>query len=223
MDDLGGNFIMKGKLTALALLATVVTVGGVYATWTFAEKTSTTASTTVNVAMTGVSSDTEKGTLQVTVMGANGFTLSVDDPYNTHDAAIKKEGIVTVTFKPSATASDDVKTNGINVQCVVSYAPYTGGPATITEWVYDDDTTDGNPTKQIFDITNDESAPILLNSSAATYDSGAGVFKWEIPAADVGIQLANAFHIDTLEEYNALNAELAKGHFVLTVSEYVAP
>ena len=204
---------MKGKLALLALLSTIVTVGSVYATWTFAEKNSTAASTTVNVAMTGVTSDTEKGTLTVMVMGENGFTLAVDDSNNDHIAEIKKTGEVKVKFAPSASASSDILNNGINVQCVVSYAPYTGGPASLAEWKYDG--------QQIFNIANDESAPILLNKSAATKDAD-GAFVWSIPANDIGIALANTFNIDTLEKYNALNEELSKGHFVLTVSEYTA-
>ncbi len=206
---------MKGKLAVLGFLCAAITVGGVYATWTFAENNATTANTTVNVAMTGVNSETEKGTLSVMVMGANGFTLAVDDSDNDHYADIKNEGEITVTFLPAASASADVKTHGIDVQCVISYAPYANGPATLEEWVYD--------SKQIFEIKNDASSPILLNKSSAVYNEETGVFTWKIPAGDVGIDLKNEFFIDTLEKYNALNAELAKGHFVLTVSEYTAP
>ena len=203
---------MKGKLAALALLSTIVTVGGVYATWTFAEGNTTAANTTVNVAMTGVNAETEKGTLSVQVMGANGFTLAVDDADNNHKPDIKKSGNVTVTFTPSASASEEVKANGINVKCVISYAPYETGAASLAEWVYEG--------TQIFDIINDEGTPIHLDAGDAT--NNAGVFTWTIPYENVGIDLTDAMKavpIDTLAKYNALNAILAKGHFVLTVSE----
>ena len=201
---------MKGKIALLAALSTAVTVGGVYATWTFAEKDSAAASTSVNVAMTGVNSETEKGTLSVMVMGSNGFSLAVDDANNDHYAEAKKSGVVTVTFTPSASASETVKTTGVDVKCIISYDPYAGGPASLEEWKYD--------SKQIFDIENDASDPIILSKSAAT--NNGGVFTWEIAAADIGIDLANDFYIDTLAKYNEMNAELAKGRFVLTVSEY---
>ena len=212
---------MKGKMALIATLCTAVTIGGVYATWTFAQKNAASANTTVNVAMTGLTGETEKGTLSVMVMGANGFTLAVDDSNSDHIADIKKEGVVTVTFTPAASASEDVKTNGIDVQCVISYAPYTGGPANLEAWTYAD--------TQIFEIDNDEDAPILLNKAAAVRDLETGVFTWTIPAADIGIDLTDAFSntttgvkIDTKGKYDAMNEELAKGHFVLTVSEYIA-
>ena len=203
---------MKAKMAMAAALATLVTVGGVYATWTFSEGNVTNASTTVNVAMTGVNSSTEKGTLSVRVMGTNGYTLAVDDSNNDHIAEIMATGVVTVTFKPSADASSDIKSNGIDVQCVISYEAYTGGPASLTEWKYDG--------KQIFDIINDAEDPIVLEKEDATFNSETGEFVWTIEAEDVGISLQNEFFIDTLEKYNQMNAELAKGSFKLTVSEY---
>lgn len=213
---------MKGKMALIATLCTAVTIGGVYATWTFAQNNAASANTTVNVAMTGVNASTEKGTLSVMVMGANGFTLAVDDSNNDHYADIKKEGVVTVTFTPAASAPDDVKNNGIDVQCVISYAPYAGGPATLAEWTYN--------AIPIFAIENDAEHPIMLSKSAAVRNLETGVCTWTIDASDVGIDLTDAFantttgvKIDTKGKYDALNEELAKGHFVLTVNEYVAP
>ena len=200
---------MKSKLAIMAAVATMVTVGGVYATWTFSEGSVVDATTTVNVAMTGVTTNTEKGTLAVTVMGEGGFTLSVDDSNNDHYPEIMKTGAVTVTFTPSATASDDVKTNGIDVQLAISYAPYTGGPASLEEWKYE--------TTQIFEVAAE---PLHLEGASAT-ESG-GVFTWTVAAGDIGIDLTTAMKavlIDTFEKYGDLNEILAKGHFVLTVSE----
>ncbi len=203
---------MKRKIALVSALATLVTVGGVYATWTFSEGEVIEASTTVNVAMTGVTTTTEKGTLSVTVMNDGGFTLAVDDSDNNHKPDILKTGVITVTFTPSATASQDIKQNGIDVQVYFTYAPYTNGPATLDDWKYEE--------TKIFDITTTESAPIHLDNEAATYENG--VFTWTITKESVGIDLTadmKVISIDTYEKYLALNAELAKGHFVVTVSE----
>lgn len=200
---------MKGKIAIAATLATIVTVGGVYATWSFAEKEVQNASTTVNVAMTGTTAETEKGTLSVTVMGEGGFTLAVDDIGNDHLPDIKKTGVVTVTFTPAGNASEDVKTNGIDVSFVISYAPYSGGPATLADWAYDG--------TQIFEI---DATPVHLTKGDAVEQDG--VFTWTIVADDVAVDLTAAMQavkIDTLDKYKDMNEELAKGHFVLTVSE----
>ena len=206
---------MKGKLALLALLSTIVTVGGVYATWTFAEGNTTAANTTVNVAMTGVNAETEKGTLSVTVMNNGGFTLAVDDANNDHLPDILKTGVITVTFTPSASASDAIKENGIDVKCVFSYKAKDGAanaPASLEAWTYEG--------TQIFNIENTEANPIHLDNEDASYANG--VFTWTIDPEDVGIDLTAAMKdvsIDTLAKYNALNAELGKGSFLVTVSE----
>ena len=207
---------MKAKMAMAAALATLVTVGGVYATWTFSEGNTSAASTTVNVAMTGVNATTEKGTLSVMVMSSGGLTLAVDDSNNDHYPELKKEGDVTVTFTPSTTASQLIKDGGIDVQLTISYAPYAGGAATLEEWTYE--------TKQIFDIINDETDPIHLDKSDAVKGTD-GVFTWTVGADLIGIALTDDMEgvlIDTLAKYNALNEILAKGHFVLTVSECTA-
>jgi hypothetical protein len=203
---------MKGKIALVSALATLVTVGGVYATWSFAENTANSASTTVNVSMTGITAATEKGTLSVMVMGENGFSLAVDDANNDHKPDIKKTGLVTVTFEPAASASEEVKQNGIDVQFTISYAPYANGPATLEEWVYD--------STQIFTISSE---PVHLAGGEDKKGSN-GVFTWTIEASSIGIDLTAAMkevYIDTKAEYDAMNTELGKGHFVLTVSECV--
>ena len=173
---------MKRKIALVSALATLVTVGGVYATWTFSEGEVINASTTVNVAMTGVTTTTEKGTLSVVVMNDGGFTLAVDDSNNNHKPDILKTGVITVTFTPSATASKEIKEQGIDVQVSIGYAPYKDGPATLDDWKYEE--------TKIFDITTTESAPIHLDNKDATHKDG--VFTWTIAAESVGIDLTKA-------------------------------
>ena len=203
---------MKGKLALLALLSTVVTVGSVYATWTFAENPTKNTTTTVNIAMTGLSSESEKGQLTIEALGTPSFTMAIDDDNKDHLPELYKKGTVKVTFKPSDSASQEVKTNGINIITYATYAAYEGGPASLAEWKYEG--------VQIFNITTNEAAPRHLQYSDATNVGGS--FVWEIDASVIGISLTDDFaamHIDTLEKYNALNAVLAKGHFVLNAQE----
>ena len=204
---------MKGKIALASALAAFVTVGGVYATWTFAEENVKEASTTVNVAMTGLEGKSEKGTLSVTVTHTGGFTLAVDDSNNDHLPEAKKTGTVIITFTPSISAPEEVKAKGIDVQFSISYAPYAGGPESLAQWTYGG--------TQIFDVTTDADAPVHLAKTKATKQEN-GSFVWTISADQIGIDLTAAMKnvsIDTLDKYNAMNAELAKGHFVLTASE----
>lgn len=200
---------MKGKLAFLALLSTIVTVGGVYATWTFAEGNTAASHTTTTVGMTGVNAATEKGSLSVM---ASTYKALIDDSDNNHLPDLKTEGVVTITFTPSASASEEVKTQGIDVKFVITYVANTGGPATLEEWKYDG--------TQIFDITYTTATPYHLDKEDAVLSGG--VFTWTINSADVGIVLHENFDdklIDTLDDYNALSTELNKGHFQLTVEE----
>ena len=203
---------MKAKMAITAALATLVTVGGVYASWSFAENSASSATTTVNVAMTGLTAASEKGTL---VVKDTGYTLAVDDADNNHLPDIMKDGTITITFTASPDASDEVKANGIDVKLSFSYAPnpqVSNAPASLEEWVYEG--------TQIFEITNNEMNPIHLAKESAV--KSGNVFTWTLDMDTVGIDLTDdmeAVSIDTLEKYNALNAILATGHFVATVSE----
>ena len=202
---------MKRKIALVSALATLVTVGGVYATWTFAEGNTSSANTTTTITMTGYNATTEKGTLSVM---ASNYKALIDDSDNNHLPELKTEaGSVVITFTPSASASEDIKANGIDVKFVISYVANAGGPATLEEWMYDG--------TQIFDIINDNANPVHLDKEDAVKGVD-GVFTWTIANENVGIALHENFDdklIDTLDDYNALSAELTKGHFQLTVEE----
>ena len=203
---------MKGKLGLLALLSLIVTVGGVYATWTFAEGNTSTAETTVNVGMTGVEHKGAKGTLAVMIMGDGGYSLAVDDADNNHKPDIKTAGVVTVTFKPADDAPDAVKTEGIDVKLYVTYASKDNTVPTLDAWTYDG--------TQIFDIGTTADNAIHLDNADATYADG--VFTWTVSHTQIDISLHEGFDdkvIDTQAKYDALNAELNKGSFKLMVEE----
>ena len=195
---------MKGKLAVLGFLCAAVTVGGVYATWTFAENQTPAASTTVKVSMTGVTGTTEKGTLSVTVMHTGGYTLSIDDSDNNHLPEIKEEGTVIVTFTPSAVAPEDVKQNGITVEYTLT--------ASLSDWKYE-----GTDIFTGFGVAHE-----LVTTADNCVKQTDGSFVWTLDADDIHIALTEAMAntlIDTKAKYDALAAELEKGHFVITVNE----
>lgn len=220
---------MKGKITIAAALATIVTIGGVYATWSFAEKDADAATTTANIAMTGTEAvQTGKGTLSVKVMDIeNSLMLAVDDSDNNHKPELVKKGNVEVTFTPANNAPTEIKENGISVSLVVSYAPYVGGAATFQAWQYE--------STQIFQFSEDDTKAqtdaivlenkLVENGGSMTLNQD-GTFTWIVDASQIAIDLTDAMKevvIDRLDEYTDLNEILAKGHFVFGVSEYKAP
>ena len=209
---------MKGKIALAAALATVVTVGGVYATWSFAGGTATEATTEASIGMTGVNATIEKGTLSVMIKMADGLTMAVDDSNNDWLPELKKEGKVVVTFTPADLAdSETIKEEGIDVQFKITYAAVAaGGPATLQDWKYEG--------TQIFQLSGDEDNTVTeyIHLEKGNATKNGNVFTWEIPASAIAIDLTDDMKditIGNLDDYNALKTELGKGHFVLSVSE----
>ena len=219
---------MKGKLAFLALLSTIVTVGGVYATWTFAEGNTNTADVTAKIGMTGVSDTTEKGTIAVKINQNGGVSLSIDDANNDHKPEIKKEGVMLVEFKPSASASEEIKTKGIDVQCTISFISTSSDVTTLEGWTYGEENT------QIFSISHTTTTPLHLdndllgqtsedpNAITFSYNQETDTFTWTVPASQLGIDLTEEMKdvlIDTRSDYDILASILNKGEFKITVSE----
>ena len=113
------------KIGLLMATLTAVTVGGVYAAWTYAEKDVTditSAEQTIQVAGINTSEVLKVGTLDIT---ANDFSITVDaasaiypekvasGELHQHEAVLVVEGSITVTFTATAEASDDIQNYGL--------------------------------------------------------------------------------------------------------------
>lgn len=88
---------MKKKVTLLAALAMAVTVGGVYATWTYTQGAAVTATTEFTVKLAGESIKTEPvGTLAVVANGG----IRIDDTNNDYiaDVVIAESTYFTVSL-----------------------------------------------------------------------------------------------------------------------------
>lgn len=107
----------KKKVSILAALALCVTIGGVYATWTYTSDSATIDSQHKHVAqdIAGSTSTGAAGTLKVETAG---LKFVIDQADSNHHAKLVWSNTVEsipVTFMPSANASADIKTNGIAV------------------------------------------------------------------------------------------------------------
>lgn len=184
------------KLSILIALCLLVTVGGVYATWSYATGTVASAETTPTISLSGLGTATDKGTIAVTLDGASIVIDQADAAYN---PKLVTAGSVKATFTPAAGASANVL-DGIK-------AKYT------VQWIgansFKDD--DGTTDVPIFAATSYESAEFNLTSTAT---------EWNVSDLVAHLGLAS-FQLNSLEEYNRCKTVLAAGTFKVTVS-YVA-
>lgn len=202
--------LMK-KFSLLVAIALLITVGGVYAQWTYAQGNIQAASV-ANLApkLSGYASTTEKGTIKVDTTGIT--KLMVDDlpPYGgdkqDHIADFVVEGKVVVTFTPSAGADEHVKTNGIKMQYTLSIIYNTGANA--ENWVYPD-------------INSTDQAIFTVDTQTVTVNNGNPTLEFEIDADQLMemIQLGGTFKLDTVEDYENFNAIIGKAQIQISVSE----
>ena len=121
------------QLSVLVALMLIITVGGVYATWTYfayvtgtateARGTITTITLTDKV-VSGNDTSVAKGSINVTT---NTLAISIDDDNNDHKDELVVTGAITGTLTPDANATDDVKASGIPLQFTLSGANLPSG------------------------------------------------------------------------------------------------
>ena len=206
---------MMKKFSLLVAIALLITVGGVYAQWTYAQGAIEGVST-ANLApkLSGYASTTEKGTIKVDTTGIT--KLMVDDlppsegAAQDHIADFVVEGKVVVTFTPSAGADDTIKTNGIKMK--YSFAIIYNDGVTEDLWQFAD-SADNNTLKPIF----------VVDTQEVNANGGNATLSFEIDAAELmsKIQLGGTFKLDTVKDYEDFNAIIGKAQIQIRVSEVV--
>lgn len=189
---------MKTKSISLILvLAILITIGGVYAAWLYAE-------TPLNAVHGHVGSfglatavvNNSKGT--ITVDGSNAH-LSIDQAAdNDYTAKLTASGSITVTFQPSdvfAHSHQDLTSIDMQYALVT-----TGDPATFTCPYATGDSLlfkDFDTTKKTITLTK------------MTTGENAGAFVGSIDAEDLLTLLKiNEFKLDTIEKHTAFSAKV---------------
>lgn len=198
------------KLGLLMAMALTVTVGGVYATWTYTQNTDV-ADETVNTAMnlTGVAYSGSYGTYSI---DRSTLALKIDPKEGTtHTTALVIEGKIVITFTPNSVAPQEVKDEGV--------------PTTIqfglsnTNWTFDDDTTDEVAARNIITLTHGGEKESIVWGEP---DETTGVFTYTITAAELAEHLSlTEFNLDTKAKYDAYSTALSLGNITLTVSDGV--
>ncbi len=193
---------MSKKISILLLLALVVTIGGVYATWGYAQGSIGNALSSLdvgegkNIYITGANSDSSAGTIKINTSDAK---IVIDDTNNDHVADLIYEGNIIISFTPSPGADEDVVTNGVTLTLT--------GTCT-ADWEYDN--------TAIFAFTD---------GFSKTYEGAemeGGVQTYTIPADDWSSWLifngGEDLVLDTMIDYEGFHDALHLGMISFTVS-----
>ena len=191
------------KFSLLIALALLITVGSVYATWTYIDKTDVadiTEGKAVN--LTGA---TFVGTYGTYTVDVTGLVLQIDPKEeNSHITSLIGSGQVVITFTPSIHAPTEIKTNAVASTFQIKLSN--------DNWTFDD----GSGSKNIFVLTHQGTETISWSEP----DSN-GVFTFTLTAADLLDEhlSMNEFTLDSKSDYERFTTALTNGQITFTVSD----
>ncbi len=161
------------KLSLLMALAMLITVGGVYATWTYSEGVmSTKVHEHFNISLVGATSTNAKGTLTV---DPSGLSIVIDNDGN-YAPEMTVSGSVKVYFKPADNVSDDVNEGKINLKFQLSASQagqQMGNVAESIVYQFEDE----DPI-QVFSAYNQDEHDV--DTSAPSWDGEKSAWCYEI-------------------------------------------
>ena len=199
------------KLTILVALILCVTIGGVYATWTYSGAPATTSHKHVSVNLATANSENSKGIITNVY---NSIDVLIDDG-GSYTAVAKFSGKMGFIFTPAVGADDDIVANGIKFAFTVEQA---------TPLKYDGNNifniTNATPTVLDFGTKIDSTNATTINSEV-DLTSHIGSFYIEITADQVAncVEIA-PITLPTFTDYeNFEDALIAGGALGVTVSE----
>lgn len=200
------------KVSLLMALALIVTIGGVYATWSYAGANTTENHQHMSINLATASTTTAEG---VILNVSNGMNILIDQGDSSYNAKLVISGNMGFVFKPNSGAPLDVQQNGINMQWALEQTDpglqYNGA--------------------NIFTIT--QTVPVALTSTKITADnysrfSGVttdhiGGFYVEVTAEMVDEYLQVSLSLPTHSHYLDFKSALGNsaGKVGVTISEIV--
>lgn len=179
------------KLSALIALILCVTIGGVYATWNYAQGSVDNKEEYLDgntTALAGKVESTDKGTITI---DDSALQILIDDVDNNLAGELYITGSIDVTFAPNQGADAEVIANGVALQFALG---------TTENFNYN-----GNP---IFAVTTTAQELGLVKGTTTI---SADTLK--------NLITLNTLNLPTVAEYDAFRAALHSGSLVITVSE----
>ena len=101
------------KLGFISLLCLVLVIGGVFATWNYAQGSVSSVSDTATIGLTGIGTDSEKATISIV---QNGVSVQIDDDNNDYRGELVIAGTIDIVVTIKAGADQDAYENGITVK-----------------------------------------------------------------------------------------------------------
>lgn len=217
----------KFRILVIALLC--LTIGGVYATWTFADDNAIDRKgETVTVTL-----ETKNETSQVLgsfFIDVSDFSMVIDQKADgDHTTKLVIEGDITLQFKPHANSSLDIRTNGVN-------AFYYFAVADSLKYQDDGDAEARNIfNMETYTITKPDEGTFYQIHTVDSVEDGnkwvwnaeTGCFEFklthEMLAGEHGLIKMNDFVIDNSAEYAAFNEVLRSGTITLYLNDQATP
>ena len=183
------------RLGAIIAIALVLTIGGVYATFNYAQGGAVSLENeTISKELEGMTTTNAKGTITIK---SNSFKITIDDLGGDLHTKGKFEGKTTINFKPATLADAEVRTNGIKLKLTI----------TVTGNEYDD----GGTTYKLFNISADALAGVTLNGGAKIINDFEINFADYITVTDI--------YLSTPEKYTAYSEAFNGTTITFTISE----
>lgn len=206
------------KIRILSLLLAVLTIGSVYAAWTFADGTAIDRkgqSITVTLAS---KNETTMTMGSFSLVPSEDFAISIDqNAPGDHRTKLDIQGSIEILFTPDPNAPLDIRENGVDAEyyfAVSASLKYT-------------DPSDDTPAEKPIFIVHD--APHSLASTddteaATKWRLEGGVFKYTISNAMLKDCITmNTFTIDNSTEYATFNEILRSGTITLYINDTATP
>lgn len=204
------------KISTLIALATIATVGSVYATWSYSGSTRLTSKFNLDGAtVVGITDkvSAEKGGL---AMDRSNFSIVIDDANNDYDAEYTASGYLTVTYTPSKFVSDEIKKNGLQL--------YFNIDSTIGEYegtkIFSYDTTKvalSSPTANNVDPETQFAESFTYTIQATEIDKMISFYTNTY--SDVEANDDGTLRLDTEEKYTNFKTALHTGALMVVISD----
>ena len=186
------------KLSLLVAMILCVTIGGVYATWTYTKSTNVMDDTVhMSLNLTKATNDASYGTYEV---DTSSLAMVIDPKEGTtHTTALYITGDIVITFTPGTYAPTEVKTSAIPTTFQFTL--------TNPNWEYEG--------QKIITLAHQDAETVKWSGPDEN-----GVFTFVISAKELAKHIIlTEFVLDTFAKYEAFNLALGQGQISITVSD----